>query len=284
MRLSLAVLALLSAHAGWGSECSTESVKGTYAFLANGSVLVPNTPITGPFMRIGTFVADGKGTIQVSTLAIYNGLSFGQEHFGGTYSVASDCSFDYHSVIPAPVNSRDVWFKGQVAENGDDITFLLFDIKNQNPPPISTVVGFGKRRNQDHCTAEVLAGSWRIELNGFRNLPPFGSGTPYRQVGRIQADGKGGLLASFVTSSVTPATPFPFLETAGGTYNVSPDCTFDLNYKIGNTNYSVRGSIIGEDDAFAGLNMPGPTDPSTGVILTGAVATGTMARQNHAKD
>jgi hypothetical protein len=285
MKLSFGVLALLCVQAAWGGDaCTTQDVRGTYAFQADGLVLVPGTPITGPFMRIGWFTADGKGSIQAHVLAIYNGINFGQENFSGTYSVSSDCAFDYHAAVPAPINNSDVWFKGQVAENGGDIMFLLYNTKNQNPPPITTIVGHGKRFEHDRCSAEDLLGSWRIELNGVRNLPPFGGGTPYRTVGQIQADGTGGLLASFVTSSVTPTTPFPVLETGAGSYTVSADCTFDLNYSIGSTNYSVRGSLSGRDDAFVGLNMPGPQDPTTGVIFTGAVATGTMAKQRATED
>jgi len=53
----------------------------------------------------------------------------------------------------------------------------------------------------DPDSNDTLAGSWRAEINGFRNLPPFGTGTPYRQVGRFVNDGHGGLLATFVTSN-----------------------------------------------------------------------------------
>jgi len=71
-------------------------------------------------------------------------------------------------------------------------------------------------------------------------------------------------------------------ETGAGTYKVNSDCTFDLNYKIGTTPYSIRGSIVDDDNAFLGLNLPGVqanVPPFGPVIITGAVATGKMVRQ-----
>jgi hypothetical protein len=60
---------------------------------------------------------------------------------------------------------------------------------------------------------------------------------------------------------------------------MSSVCTFDLNYAIGSTPYSIRGSMIDRDEAFLGLNLPGVNQPGVG-ILTGAVATGTRVRQS----
>jgi hypothetical protein len=254
------------------SFCTTQQVQGTYSFLANGSILVPNQPITGPFMRIGYFTADGNGTMVADTLAIYNGINFGPEHYGGTYTVTSDCAIDFHIAVPAPING-DVEFRGQVAANGNDITFILFNAATV--PPITTVVGFGKKRSQATCSNSDLTGAWRIELNGTLNLPPIGQGTAYRTVGQIAADGQGGLLVSLVTSNNGNMS----LETGSGKYTILSDCTFDLNYSIGTTPYSVRGSLIDPNNAFAGLNQPGQTVPNVGVV-SGAVAYGSMVKEN----
>src|SRR5438105_74411 len=97
MKLTVMILALFCAHAAFAKPgCTTQQVQGTYGLLANGFVLVPGSPISGPFMRIGTFSADGKGGAVISTLAIYNGINFGPEFFSGTYSVTSDCTIDLH--------------------------------------------------------------------------------------------------------------------------------------------------------------------------------------------
>lgn len=254
-------------------SCTNRDVIGTYALYANGSILVPNTPISGPFMRIGWYTANGNGLVQVSTLALYAGINFGQESYSGTYTVTSDCTIDFHLTVPAPVNGN-AEFKGQVALGGGDITFILVDTDNPNAPPITTVVGFSERRSIHSCSAGTLAGAWRMEINGTRNLPPLGTGTAYRQVGRFEPDGKGGLRASFITSDNGTIRS----ETGAGTYNVYSDCTFDLNYTIGTSAYSIRGSMIDNSNAFLGLNLPGFVQPGVGTI-TGAVATGKMVRE-----
>src|SRR5262249_47183704 len=106
------------------------------------------------------------------------------------------------------------------------------------------------------------------------NLPPFGTGTPYRQLGQLVLDGSGGLTGSLITSN----NGIISAEKAVGTYTVASDCTFDLNYTIGAAPYSIHGSVISSSEAFVALNMPGPTAPGVG-ILTGAVATGNMVKE-----
>jgi hypothetical protein len=278
----LSATSLLAAGTGEHKGCTVADVSGTYAFLANGSVLVPGTPITGPFSRVGYFIADGKGGIQISALPDYNGINFGQENFGGTYTVTSDCAFDLQAIVPAPIFAN-AEFKGQVALDGNQITFLLVNTQNPQAPAITTVAGFGTRREAipgipvplTACTADILEGSWSMEINGFINLPPFGTGTPYRQVGSIQLDGKSGMLGSFVTSNNGTISQ----QTASGTYTVSHDCTFDLSYTIGATAWGIRGSIADPNHAVIALNNPGPAVPNVG-ILTGAVATGNLLRQS----
>ncbi|HEX4278041.1 MAG TPA: hypothetical protein VHZ74_21955 [Bryobacteraceae bacterium] len=257
--------------------CQTRDLNGTYAFLADGSTLIPGAPLTGPFMRVGYFTANGKGAIHFWTLAIYNGINFGEESFAGTYSVEADCTFDMIDAVPAPINSN-VTFKGQIALGGDQVTFMVLSIADPSIPPLTTVVGFGKIRGVDRCTTESLDGAWAMELHGTRNIPAPGTpGTPtaYRQVGQFQFDGKSGFLDNFLSSNNGVVTP----DSGSGTYTVSPDCTFDLTYKLGTTDYAIRGSLIDPDNAFLGLNMPGPTVPNLG-ILTGAVATGSLTRQS----
>jgi len=229
-------------------------------------------------MRIGSFTANGNGAINFSTLAIYNGINFGAESFAGTYYVSTDCALSVNLDVPQPINAK-VIFQGQVALGGDDLAFMLINTDDPAKPGISTVGGFGRIRQVKSCSNQTVAGGWRMEINGIRNLPPLGTGSLYRQVGRFQNDGQGGLLASFITSNNGIISN----ETGAGNYQVFPDCTFDLNYTIGTTPYSIRGSMITGDEAFLGLNMPGVTMPGVGII-SGAVATGTLVRQSAPHD
>jgi hypothetical protein len=269
MKKSLLITAVLFlANTAFGQRvCTTTAIKGDFALSVNGTVL-GSTPISGPFMRLGSMVMDGNGGADVTTLALYNGINFGLEHYSGTYTVTSDCAIDFHFFLPNPVNLESE-FKGEIAANGTDIVFMLLGAGVPN-----TVVAFANKRTVANCSAEDVQGSWRFEINGFRNLPPFGTGTAYRQVGQIRADRSGGMVGSFITNNAGVIAP----ETGTGTYSVATDCTFDLNYSIGGSPYSVRGSLLGKSKAYIGLNMPGPTVTGVGV-LTGAVATGTMVRQ-----
>src|SRR5215467_13957309 len=92
--LPVCALFLTNATSALAVPCTVHDVSGAYAFLANGSVLVPGTPITGPFERIGDVIADGRGGLTIQTLAIYNRINFGPERFTGTYTVQADCTFD----------------------------------------------------------------------------------------------------------------------------------------------------------------------------------------------
>jgi hypothetical protein len=269
-------LALTFAPIVWaGSPCTTRQIEGTYAFLANGSVLVPGAPLTGPFMRIGYFTADGRGGLVFTTLAIYNGINFGSEHFTGTYSVASDCAIDLNVALPAPILGN-VEFKGWVGENGNDVTFMLVDAATV--PPLSTVVGFGKQRDIERCSTGDLRGRWTLELNGSRNLAPGVPGTPWRQLAQLEDDQHGRLTASIITSNGGVISQVKTV----GTYAVNSDCTFDLNYSIGSSPYSVRGSLIRQGEADAALNMPAVLNQQGSIVSAGSVATGTMIRQTNA--
>lgn len=241
-------------------------------------------PLNGPFSRIGYFVADGYGAVSIHTLALYNGINFGDESFTGTYTVTADCTFTLTAAIPAPIFSQGT-FAGQVALGGNEIVFMLTGLTSPGAPPALTdVVGFGSKRAPGFCNSESLAGSWRMEINGTNGINPGTSpGTTYRQVGQLIADGKGGLKASFVTSSNNGTIAN---QTGAGTYTVNPDCTFDLSYTISGSPYGIRGSMINGETAHIALNMPGPSTTlplapgvSLPVIITGAVATGKMVKQ-----
>jgi hypothetical protein len=262
--------------------CSLSDVSGSYAFLANGSVFVP--PLAGPFSRIGYFTADGNGGVNIHTLALYNGINFGDENFAGTYTVADDCTFNMTANVPAPIFSPGT-FVGQVALGGGDIVFMLTSLTSPTAPPALTdVVGYGSKRAPGFCNSETLAGSWRMDITGTSGIIPGTSpGTTYRQVGQFVADGTSALTASFVTSSNngTIAT-----QTGTGTYSVNTDCTFNLTYTISGTPYGIRGSIFNGATAYIALNMPGPSTTlplapgvSLPVIITGAVATGKMVKE-----
>jgi hypothetical protein len=279
--MTFAVLALFSmVQSAWSHPpCTTADVSGTYAFQADGLVLVPGTPITGPFMRIGSFNTDGAGNVNVHTLAVYNGLDFGLESFSGTYTVSGDCSITFNLAVPAPINAPST-FQGFVADGGDDIMFMLTNITGPGAPPaITTVLGHGRRQKLNSCKMSQFQGNFRIELNGVEGIPvPFpantGSGAPERLLGQLQLN-NGVLTAAFIESKNGIINQ----QNTSGTYTVNSDCTFALSFTLDGSPTGVNGSLISESEAFVVLNPPALPTPLPGVTFNGTVATGTMLSQ-----
>lgn len=278
IRLGL-LLSTVAIQTAWSRpSCTVKDVQGTYAFQADGSVLVPNTPITGPFMRLGWFNADGAGKVNASTIAVYNGINFGLEIYGGTYTVASDCTIELKLLVPAPINAN-VRLKGRVSDDGEDIMFMLMSSESPQAPAISTVVGHGRRRKLNRCDLRDLDGAFRAEVNGWQNLVP-GPVVPIRFLGRVQTDGFGRMSASFIKSIGGAISE----ENTIGSYTVNSDCTFALSFMLTGAPTIMRGSLIGRgSEAFLALNPPGNTailPPFGSIVINGVVATGTMLAES----
>ena len=101
--LSVVALPLLQAR-NW---CTNADLAGSYGLAASGAIMQPEkTPITGPFVRAGRFVADGNGGLTFKTTASYNGLIFA-EPYAGSYTVNQDCTVNFLIAVPAPINLPD---------------------------------------------------------------------------------------------------------------------------------------------------------------------------------
>src|SRR5437899_2181695 len=81
-------------------SCTAADLKGTYALSLSGLV-VPGSPISGPFGRIGQVVADGAGRISATTIASYTGAVL-RENFDGIFTVSSDCHVTLLTQLPPP--------------------------------------------------------------------------------------------------------------------------------------------------------------------------------------
>lgn len=273
-------VAVVAIQTAWSSPfCTASDVEGTYAFQAEGSVLVPGTPITGPFMRQGLFNADGIGNISIKTLAVYNGINFGFENFGGTYTVTTDCTIELKVAIPAPIFANAT-FKGTVANDGEDVMFMLMSTENPQAPAITTVLGHGRRLKLNSCRTMDLNGAYRFEVNGWLKLPPVGTATPERLLGSIQTNGAGALTASFIESNGGIIGE----QSTTGSYTVNSDCTFAISFALDGFPMIMRGSLIGfGGEAFVVLNPPGQTvavPPFGPVEINGVVATGSMLKES----
>ena len=91
--VSLLVLGLVSRVQA--RECSNASIKGTYGFSCEGTVVG-----VGPIAVIGVFTADGNGNgSQVETLSLNGEISQGVFRTD-TYTVDADCTGSFVSTGP----------------------------------------------------------------------------------------------------------------------------------------------------------------------------------------
>ena len=97
--VSLLVLGLVSRVQA--EECSDVSIKGTYGFSCEGTIV--GGPLAGPIAVVGVFTADGNGTAsEVETISA-NGNIFQGELFTVTYTVNADCTGSSVSTGLGPV-------------------------------------------------------------------------------------------------------------------------------------------------------------------------------------
>jgi len=93
--VSLLVLGLVSRVQA--KECSNNSIKGTYGFSCEGTVVGAEG---GPLAVVGVFTADGKGTgSEVETISL-NGVITPDVPFTVTYTVNADCTGSFVSTPP----------------------------------------------------------------------------------------------------------------------------------------------------------------------------------------
>lgn len=71
---------------------SNSNLSGQYAFSMSGTTVGPSTGILEPFVRVGSFIADGKGSITGGTedITIFQSGSSEFNFTGGSYTVNSD--------------------------------------------------------------------------------------------------------------------------------------------------------------------------------------------------
>jgi hypothetical protein len=86
--LALAASSAATAHA---SNCTTLTIRGTYAFTIHGQILTPNGPLLVD--GIARTVFDGNGNLtQVDAVAVNGNIALVWRPGTGTYTLNSDCT------------------------------------------------------------------------------------------------------------------------------------------------------------------------------------------------
>jgi hypothetical protein len=191
------------------SGCTAADFSGTYGFTVFG-VILPGTPISGDFGRLGKVVADGNGNVMATTIADYNGNNV-EEDFPGVYQVSDDCYLMWQATLPTgPLAVR---FEGVIANDDKYVTLFIAD------PPGAVLLGKLELQKGSGCTAADLTGSYALSLSG-----PVEPGSPisgpFGRIGQVVFDGAG--TASAVT--IASYSGAVLRENFSGPYTVTDDC------------------------------------------------------------
>ncbi len=225
--LFLSVLALLtiSAATAWARTCSLETVKGTYGFLEQGTIVAPTpgfAPFPTPYAAVLTANAtfDGAGHFSGIFTASFGGFIV-PGTFTGTYDVTTDCTYS-DTFVPVPTGRppQNVALHHFGSITGEGMVQELHYIYSD---PGTEISGTGKK-TPGSCSLESLKGTYALFGHGAitaQFLPSPPAPIPVVQAGSLVFDGKG----SF--SGTDTASTAGMVESAGfdGSYTVSRDCT-----------------------------------------------------------
>jgi hypothetical protein len=273
-RVTLSILTIGAMEALHAKQhCDLKDLDGKYGMFATGNINFAPPPfgaLVGPFARVGSVVADGKGHFAVSNTASYNGFIL-PETYTANYTVSDSCAVIVDTIVPLPIPSSPpvtlipvpFQFAGSLADDGKDLSVVMTSVGGG--PPGATIRVHLRREdnNSSGCSNKDLNGGYQLDLAGVNvSLPPAG---PYVREGILVFDGKGGVAGSTIVSySGFVIVPDNFI----GTYSVDAACALSINFTSG-LSFTLTGAL---------------TDSSKGAVLiqsapAGAVVQGTLRQQ-----
>ena len=163
----LVVLVAATAWAGAGTRgFSNADVTGNYNWLAQGSAVVPNTPIAFPVVIIGTVFSDGQGTMQgtatVNLSRPGSGLTPGQQvALALTYEVAADGTGQWFAAVN-PNEPPSLLGSGAMVIGAHDEVHI---VSTQPGRVLSTTAKKQKPPDGGFSNA-TLGGAWALTCHG----------------------------------------------------------------------------------------------------------------------
>jgi hypothetical protein len=163
----LVVLVAANAWAGAGTRgFSNADVTGNYNWLAQGSAVVPNTPIAFPVVIIGTVFSDGQGTMQgtatVNLSRPGSGLTPGQPvALALTYEVAEDGTGQWFAAVN-PNEPPSLLGSGAMVIGAHDEVYI---VSTQPGRVLSTTAKKQKPPSGGFSNA-TLGGAWALTCHG----------------------------------------------------------------------------------------------------------------------
>jgi hypothetical protein len=214
------------------SRCGNSTLRGTYAFNAQGFTLAGSPvpmPLQGPFASGGTAVYDGRGNVTLTASASFSGVIQSLGAIKGAYSVNPDCTFTSRL-------DNGVTFYAVIVDDGTELYVL------QTTPGVvasGTAVRQTPSRSLglDHffggCNAGIYRGTYGFISTGFAGPPtvPSPAAGPLAGVGTVSFDPNGTFKLTAVRSANGIIDPQPLALT--GTFTTGPDCTFKMVFEVG---------------------------------------------------
>jgi hypothetical protein len=198
---------------------------------------------------------DGNGNATITATLSLDGIII-QENYGGTYSIAPDCTASVILQVPFPGYPAPVpfHFSGMLANNGQTMNLILV-----NPTGTDIRIYLTKQR-KTVCTSNNLNGDYALTMSGtiisgFMLAPGL-----FARVGKVTFDGVSNFTASVQTSYGGTIEP----ETFAGTYAVSANCSFTTSFSLNSTASGWFGVL---EDTVSGANII-QASPS-GAVVTG---------------
>jgi hypothetical protein len=239
--LALAAFAVAaSAQSAAESErragCTNASVRGTFAFTANGFT-VPGSPLPpalqGRFASGGTSVFDGRGSVTLNATSSFNGIVQGPVTAKGTYTVSPDCTY-----VSALDNGAT--FRAVIVNDGRELYILQTNagviitgtaLRQDTLKPTlddlrSIVRPFGCRASQ------ITEGVYGFISDGAAGPPtiPAELAGPLAGVGTVAFSARGTFdlrAQRSVNGNIDPE-----IVPLTGTYTFNPDCTFRMTFDV----------------------------------------------------
>lgn len=142
-------------------------------------------------------------------------------------------------------------------------------------PTGSVISAVLKKIESKNCTNKSFTGSFEFDMTGAFIGGPLGG--PFKRVGTLTSDGKGG----FIASTVADYGGFIVVENFDGTYQVDSSCTMTMKHVLNGVNVTLVGPVVeGGDGAF--LIVSTAALAGNGPPVLNAI-TGTLRRQ-HVQD
>jgi len=253
---SLFVFGLTAIAVANAQDCTNYDYKGLYSATVLGNFITPPPGVpAGPTARVGRVQVDGKGTASIVTTLSLNGFVL-QESYGGTYSIAPDCTASVTLFIPFPGSPSPVpfQFSGMLADAGRVMNLILL-----NPQGTDVRIMLVKQRKLA-CNNGDLNGSYVLNETGTVIRGFLANPGPFARVGNIIFDGAGKFSAKVNASYAGVVVP----ETFAGTYSVNADCSFTAAYAA-NQASSWFGVLA---DSSSGANI---IESAGGSVITGTL-------------